>query len=293
MLTALYLPGTPHAQRLDRRRWLTVLGALRGLGLSGREAAGGLRAKGLFEEATALTAPEVLDWAADLIQHGRVETCLSPGYPERWLAVLGDLAPPAAWVRTAIPSPRPCLGIVGSRDVDPIVHRFCAHTARTAVDLGYRVVSGGAMGCDRAALDAAIRHGGSTLNLAPYGIELAEGHLSDRECVLSFSEPREPFSTGRAMERNTLIYAAGRVTVVGQVRFRQGGTWHGATGALRRRTTCLLVRRPGPYEPDEAVRGARALVGLGANYLDDPAQIADFLAMPTQDLGLFASLKVG
>ncbi len=162
-----------------------------------------------------------------------------------------------------------------------------------AVDLGYRVVSGGAVGCDRAALEAAARHGGQSLCLLPYGIDLADGDAPPGQSQLSFCAPREPFSRGRAMERNTLIYATGRIAIVGQVRFREGGTWHGATAALRRGSTRLLVRRPGPYEPEDIVRGAQALVALGAAYLDDPAQIEDHLAMPAPDLGLFAGLKAG
>lgn len=95
------------------------------------------------------------------------------------------------------------------------------------------------------------------------------------------------------MERNTLIYAASRITIVGQVRFREGGTWHGATAAMRRNLTTALVRKPGPYEDESVIRGAKALVALGAIFLEDPGQLEDHVLAPSVDQGLFAGLKAG
>ncbi|MBC8063515.1 MAG: DNA-processing protein DprA, partial [Chlorobia bacterium] len=182
---------------------------------------------------------------------------------------------------------------VGSRQVEPEVHRFCAEIARSAVDADYRVVSGGAMGCDRAALDAAGRHGGHTFLVAPHGLDRLDSPIPEGQIVVSLCEPQEPFSTGRAMERNALIYAAGRITVVAEARFRGGGTWHGAVSAIRRGLTHILVREPEPGEKDEVVRGARALVALGAKPIQHPSELTTSIDTGFADFSLFGALRVG
>jgi hypothetical protein len=67
------------------------------------------------------------------------------------------------------------------------------------------------------------------------------------------------------MERNGLIYAFGRRAVVVRARWKAGGTWHGASDALRRRLAQVYVR------PDD--RAGRALVALGAVAASAPARL--------------------
>lgn len=285
VLAALYLPGARHGLHLDRGRWPAVVGVLRSLSLTLEDAEAGLRSKGLFAEAAALTGRDVLKWATDHVQAGRVLTCLDEAYPERWLAVLGEKAPPAFWKQGSC-VPGSCLGIVGSRQVEPEIHQFCADTAREAVRLGYRVVSGGAMGCDRAALRAASEAGAS-LVLLPYGIDRWDEEPQAGQMVLSLCERGETFSSGRAMERNALIYASGPACVVGHARFREGGSWHGAADALRRRLTQVLIRN------EEGDRAVRALVALGARAMGHADEL-DGLLCERKDWGdLFAGLKAG
>ena len=123
--------------------------------------------------------------------------------------------------------------------------------------------------------------------MAPHGIERWDEAIPSGQMVLSVCEPRETFSAGRAMERNALIYAAGRASVVGHVRFREGGSWHGAADALRRRLTEVLVYG------EEGDRAVRALVALGARRLDHPKELEDALANPRTDERLFAALRAG
>lgn len=254
-----------------------MIATLRAGGLGADDAADGLGRAGHRDESCALRCPGIMDWAERQLEAGRAATCLDEDYPARWLATLVDVAPPALW-RVAFGSPTSFdVGIVGSRDVEPEVHRFCAAVAREAVRLGGRVVSGGAMGCDSAALSAAAEAGGETLTLTPFGVEWVEAGPVPGRVVMSLAERSEGFSRGRAMERNALIYAASRVCVVGQVRFRSGGTWHGATEALRRGLCPILVRKPEKDDPEEAVRGSKALVALGARYLERPRQLDEAL----------------
>ncbi|MBC8064627.1 MAG: hypothetical protein H7Y17_07340, partial [Chlorobia bacterium] len=97
VLTALYLPGAVHGLHLDRKRWLAVVGAMRSQRASLESAEFVLRGTGLFAEAAALSGSGALAWAERLFEIGRVMTCLDDAYPERWLSVLKEQAPPVLW----------------------------------------------------------------------------------------------------------------------------------------------------------------------------------------------------
>jgi predicted Rossmann fold nucleotide-binding protein DprA/Smf involved in DNA uptake len=293
ILSALYLPGSPHGLSLSRRAWPALIGAVRAHALGTVDCGPRLALLGFPSEGAALSTPGTLDWAAQQVDEGRSLTLLSPAFPSRWLAVLGDQAPPAIWCRASgDPSPMPRVSIVGSRDVEPEVHRFCADCARAAIGAGFQVVSGGAMGCDRAAVSAAVGAGGPSAVLAPFGSVQFPKDLPARQAWLSICPPEETFSRARAMERNALIYAAGEATVIGQSKFRQGGTWHGAVAALRRGSCRLLIRRPSESDSEDAKLAARALVALGASYLDSPADLAGRLEVSPSDRQ-FSLLRVG
>jgi predicted Rossmann fold nucleotide-binding protein DprA/Smf involved in DNA uptake len=90
--------------------------------------------------------------------------------------------------------------------------------------------------------------------------------------------PSEPFATRNAMERNAAIFAAACAAVVVQPRLGQGGTWHGANAALRRRETPLAVF-PGSTDPD-VVRASRALAMGGAVLLTSVEHALEWLKDP-------------
>jgi predicted Rossmann fold nucleotide-binding protein DprA/Smf involved in DNA uptake len=273
VLASLYLPGTPHGLSLDRRAWPRVISSLRRENVSIVDAERTLRVGGLFAEAAALSSPTALVWGEATYQSDSCLTSLCPGYPSRWLEMLGQDAPPAVWRLGEPQSALPSVSVVGSREIEPRIHRFCAACAREAVSMGCQVVSGGAVGCDTAALDAASAASGSTISILPYGLGQFRGESPSGRVLLSLSELDEPFSRKRAMERNLLIYAASPTTIVGAARYREGGTWHGAMEAIRRRITQLAVR-PTDYDDDESSRrAARALVSLGARYLEKPSSL--------------------
>ena len=100
----------------------------------------------------------------------------------------------------------------------------------------------------------------------PHGICKIERKLSGAE-FWSVCEPYEEFSRGTAMERNALIYASSESSVVIHARLREGGTWHGAIDAHRRKLTRLMVR------VDDAEAGNRALIALGAVPLRSPGEL--------------------
>jgi len=99
--------------------------------------------------------------------------------------------------------------------------------------------------------------------------------------VLSPFGPAEPFSGPAAMIRNALIYAMAEVAVVVHSRFGEGGTWRGATEAMRR-GLCPFVVFPGVDEG--SARAARAMAGLGAVWADPSLGVEEALAAALAEL---------
>ncbi|MCE9560209.1 MAG: DNA-protecting protein DprA [Armatimonadetes bacterium] len=97
------------------------------------------------------------------------------------------------------------------------------------------------------------------------GGEWARASLPYGGVGLSMSPPGTRFSVGLAMERNALIYGMSLTTFVLASNYNAGGTWAGATNALRRRLCPVLVADLGG-KPDPAVT---ALAALGAERVRD------------------------
>jgi len=259
---------------LSRRRWPAVAGSLRVSACALEDSAEVLRAKGHFAEAAALESNDAFAFGIEAVAAGRSMTIFDPDYPDRWLTILAESAPPALWRRTKrATEPGSLFAMVGSHAIEQTVHHFCADVAREAVRLGYGVVSGGAVGCDAASADAARRADGRVVVLLPYGIDLLDEDAAD--LYLSLSAPTEPFSAPRAMERNALIYAAANHSFIGHARLREGGTWNGASDAIRRRLTQAIVRE----DPDNPAH--RALAALGAHEMKSPGDLEETMARET------------
>jgi predicted Rossmann fold nucleotide-binding protein DprA/Smf involved in DNA uptake len=273
VLAALYLRGAPRPADPPRRGWPEIVNALRRESASIEQASELLHRLGATQPAAILEAKGLLAWAERAVEDGAVLTILSEGYPRRWLGAFGDLAPPALWQNRPVPSGK-WIGAVGSRDATPEALAYMEAVAERATALGLGIVSGGAQGCDTAAEKAAS----TVLRLLPHGLMLRQ---DEDVCQLSLAAPHEPFSRPLAMERNALIYGAAELTVIGQVEMRKGGTWHGATDALRRRFGRVVVR------PDDSP-ASRGLMALGAGKLESPEDLAFALAAAPSQRALFA-----
>lgn len=94
-----------------------------------------------------------------------------PTFPPALLEMpLRGLAPcQELYVRGAWP-PMPGVAIVGTRKPTPEAERFTRTLAQAVVDAGWAVWSGGALGIDAAAHEAAIERGGSTVVVCPSGL---------------------------------------------------------------------------------------------------------------------------
>lgn len=294
VLRALYLAGGPRAGSPIRRHWPQVVRRLRSLAsLSDWEVPGALREDGLWEEAAVLEGAGLLEWAE--VQTPWSLTVLDDAYPRRWIERLGAGAPPAVWARPGFPSQADItasdplrdgfgsgevrwIGVVGSRCVEDDVLRFAIEVAEEAIQLGFGVVSGGAVGCDTGARFGAAAQGGRLLTLLPCGLfqfpcysYSPSAARRPRVLEVSLSACNAPFSTAAAMERNFLTYAAAEATVVVHARLKAGGGWHGATTALRRRVGAVLVRK------DPGSPAHEALIALGGQPVSEPAELGSVL----------------
>ncbi|MCH7904831.1 MAG: DNA-processing protein DprA [Armatimonadetes bacterium] len=268
---ALYLRGSPIGGRAPRRAWPRVVARLCSAEPTLDQLGTCLLIAGLYDEASLLGDPGAIEWGLQQVESDRTVTVVSPTYPSRWLQALGSAAPPALWRFGTLPL-APAVGVAGGRQLSARELRAAAGIGAALMALGRTLVSGGASGADRAAAAGAIACGTEprVIEILPCGVDMCS--LLEGACSLSASAPDAEFSTGQAMERNALIYAYGTHTVVIRPRYRVGGTWHGATDALRRDLSVVGVWGRG------ADAASEALTALGAVRVPRVRDLAGFLA---------------
>lgn len=171
----------------------------------------------------------------------RVISELDPLYPSRLLAKLGAKSPAYLLVAgdAELLASR-ARGIVGSRDVGSEALSVASAAAHAVAANGEIVVSGLAKGVDQASMFAALEAGGRTIGIPSEGLKRVAKKASIRRyvhdgamCLISPYGPDAPFSVGRAMGRNRLIYAIAISTLVVASDDEKGGTWAGATEAMK------------------------------------------------------------
>lgn len=184
---------------------------------------------------------------------GRV---LIPGDPE-WpvgLDALGPEAPFCLWVRGPLSLSRAtarAAAIVGSRAATPYGERVATDLADGCANRGVTVVSGAAYGIDGAAHKGALAAGGPTIAVLACGVERAypRGHdqLIDRilqdGAVVSEAPPDSSPTRWRFIERNRLIAALSRVTVVVEAAYRSGAL---GTASRADKLSLPVAAVPGP-----------------------------------------------
>jgi DNA processing protein len=174
--------------------------------------------------------------------------------------------------------------IVGSRNIDEVGAQFAREVGQKAVAAGMAVVSGGARGTDRLAMEAALQAAGVSIGVLADSLERTVRQPDLRQLLLdgqlTFVTPYAPtagFSVGTAMGRNKVIYGLADYAVVVSSEYQTGGTWAGAAEALKNGSCPVFVR-----EADRAPKGNRELIKLGAvaltqTDLDGVENFADWL----------------
>ncbi len=206
-----------------------------------------------------------LDWYLSRAKKENVIplTRATAAYPEKLWGALGEDCPGTLWARGDISLLQyPAVSLVGSRDLQPDNQVFAREVGRQAARQGYVLVSGNARGADRTAQESCLEKGGKVISV------VADCLLDcpQRENVLYLSEDGFdlPFSNCRALSRNRIIHALGKLTFVAQCADGKGGTWNGTTQNLRYGWSPVFSFRDGSSAHTE-------LVQMGATPVDMPA----------------------
>lgn len=178
--------------------------------------------------------------------------------------------------------------VVGSRNIDEAGAAFARVAGEKIVAAKLPVVSGGARGSDRLAMQAALEAGGRAIGALADSLERTARQPDVREFVtdgrlvlLTPYAPDAGFSVGAAMGRNKLIYGLAEFAAVVSSDHQTGGTWSGAVEALKADWCPVLVR-----DGEGVPRGNKELLKLGgqaltAGQLEEISDLAEWVRANT------------
>jgi len=165
------------------------------------------------------------------------------------------------------------LAVVGSRQANDDRVGYSEAVGRLAAEAGLVLVSGGAKGIDRAAMNGALQAGGRAVGIVADRLEPAvlardnrERLIDQRLTLVSPYDPAAAFNIGQAMQRNKLIYAIADAGLIVTSEFKKGGTWSGAVEQLERGCVVPVFVRKDPQERS----GNSALLNLGGVAWPEP-----------------------
>jgi predicted Rossmann fold nucleotide-binding protein DprA/Smf involved in DNA uptake len=186
-------------------------------------------------------------------------------YPERYRQRLKDSAPAVLFYagEKALLG-QPGIAVVGSRHLDD-AGQDCAKFVGNACGLsGLVLYSGGAKGVDTLSMDSALEARGTAVGILADSLEkvvrarqeaLRRGDL----CLVTPYSPNAGFSVGAAMGRNRLIYALADYAIVVASDAETGGTWAGATEAIKNSWVPVFA-----LEHEQMPEGNKLLLQKGA-----------------------------
>jgi DNA processing protein len=166
-------------------------------------------------------------------------TRADPDYPQRYCNLLKDSAPAVLFYagEKALLG-QPGIAVVGSRHLDD-AGQECARFVGNACGISGQVLySGGAKGVDTISMDSALEARGTAVGVLADSLERAVRGRKDALrrgdlCLVTPYSPNAGFSVGAAMGRNRLIYCLADYAIVVASDAETGGTWAGATEALK------------------------------------------------------------
>ena len=159
----------------------------------------------------------------------------------------------------------PCIGIVGSRKIEIQEQDQTKKIVINAIKKGYAIVSGGAKGIDSVSSEVAILNNGVVIEYISDSLlkkikdpNIIKAIRNKKMVILSQVKPDFGFNTGFAMARNKYIYTQSEGTVVIKSDFNKGGTWSGATEAIKKYYTKVFVLE------NQKIKGNSELISKGA-----------------------------
>lgn len=140
------------------------------------------------------------------------------------------------------------IGVVGSRNITVDGVEFTDKLVKKAAEERLVIFSGGAKGVDMTSQTVAINNGGAVVAYIADSLvsrikkrDISKNISDGKLLLISDLKPNAGFSAGRAMNRNKLIYASAMGTFVVESEYNKGGTWTGATEAMKNKWGKVLV----------------------------------------------------
>ena len=205
-------------------------------------------------------------------------TRASENYPGNLRIRLGTDCPGCLWLKGDMELlKKPAVSLVGSRDLNPDNKAFAEEVGRQAAKQDYVLISGNARGADRTAQDSCLKHGGQVISIVADSLT----EVMPQPNILYISEDGFDcsFSSYRALSRNRLIHAMGKITLVAQCSLGKGGTWDGCKQNLRHRWSPVFCFQDGS-------KAATELTQMGASAVDI-FDLADFARLQSMEISLF------
>lgn len=177
-------------------------------------------------------------------------TRMDDAYPARLRNTLRHQAPPVLFGAGEFEIlQKPSLAIVGSRNLGESGESFARSLGALCAGHSVAVVSGGARGTDRVAMQASLENGGHAVSILADSLvrtirqpDVREFVTDGRLVLLTPYRPDSGFSVGAAMGRNKMIYGASDYSVVVSSEYQKGGTWAGAVETLTAGWCPVFVR---------------------------------------------------
>ena len=203
---------------------------------------------------------------------------VSAQYPSALKSALGLEAPGCLWAKGDLSLlDTPAIALVGSRELRQENRIFAEEVGRQAALQGLTLVSGNARGADKAAQNACLKAGGRVISVVADSLM----EHKRRENVLYLSELSfdDEFSAQRALSRNRVIHALGRITFVAQSDLHRGGTWDGTAKNLRSGWSPVACFRDGSDAMTELEQMGAFLIGM--------EELQDVCALQRPEMTLF------
>lgn len=150
------------------------------------------------------------------------------------------------------------IAVVGSRNVDMDGINFTRQLVKKASNEKLVIYSGGAKGVDSISEQTAIQSGGAAVSFLADSLltrikkrDVLEGIEHGQLLLFSDAKPELGFTAVRAMNRNKYIYASSYGAFVVSSGYKTGGTWTGATEAMRNGWTKVLVWNNREYDGNQ------------------------------------------
>lgn len=147
------------------------------------------------------------------------------------------------------------IAVVGSRNVSAEGIEFTKNLAKKAAQEKLIIYSGGAKGVDITSEEAALAGGGAVVSFVADSLaskirkkDTISNIMKGKLLLISDVKPDAGFTAARAMNRNKLIYASAYGAFVVSSDYNKGGTWTGATEAIRNEWTKVFVWNDQNYD---------------------------------------------